>query len=339
MMDFDSEEERQAWEAYRFGASASAAQLQGGKAGKTPWLVKGFLRRGALVYLAAEGGSGKTTLLYHLAETVTTGGFFLNQMPAEKGRVLVVQGDEPAADAEHKFRVMGLEQGFDIDFVEASLDLSWLEDKVSNQSYDAVLMDSATSLLEKDDQESTDPKFTRLLYGLNHLFSKHQVTGVISAHLIKPADGQIRRAVTKHDVGGKATNHAAITDIWGLWEEPRPRWKDHYSMICLGKRYCKKGTLWHLQGNEEDYSWTLREVADGLLPQQRMTVERRILEHLSSVAQPQDCEEIAKAVGTDYEVARRCCVDLFGQYQIQRHKIATGKQGRPTYLYSVEVNS
>jgi len=354
---FDTWEEEQEWrerqsrqKAYRstpgsalreprggeVGKTSPITLARGGEVGKTSWLIPGFLHRGAVVYLAAEAGSGKSTLLYRCAEAITTGGLFLDQLPAVQGRVLVLQGDEPVADAEAKFRLMGLAAGFDIAYIDPPLDLGWAEALICSRTYDAIVLDSATTLLATDDREVTDQGFARRLYELGRTFSKYQVSGLIAAHLNKPSDGQVRRTITRHDIAGVAAIGAAVTDIWGLWRDPKPQWQDHYNLLCLGKRYCRADTLWQLQGSAEDFSWSLRQVADGLLPLEQLSVQQRILEHLRSAPVPQDCDSIASAVGTVYEVARRCCIDLYSAGQLQRQKLINGKQGRPAYLYAVE---
>ncbi len=351
-MHFANDEERRVWEAHRHGAASpppksspprggevgkrhQILQARGGEVGKTSWLIPGFLHRGAVLYLAAEAGSGKSTLLYRAAEAITTGGLFLDQLPAVQGRVLVLQGDEPAADAVAKFRLMSLAAAFDIAYIDPPLDIGWIEQLIASRDYDAIVLDSATTLLATDDREVTDQSFARRLYHLGRAFSEHQVSGLIAAHLNKPCDGQIRKTITRHDIAGVAAIGAAVTDIWGLWRDPKPQWPDHYSLLCLGKRYCKTGALWHLEGSQEDYSWGLRQVADGLLPQEQFTVQERILDHLRSGGEPQPCDAIARAVGTAYEVARRCCIDLFAAGLIQRYQHSTGKQGRPVYLYGI----
>ena len=49
-----------------------------------------------------------------------------------------------------------------------------------------------------------------------------------------------------------------------------------FNLLCLGKRHCKEGTLWKLQGDEEDYYWSLKEVGDGLKPQERIYLQGKI---------------------------------------------------------------
>ena len=103
------------------------AVLGGGDVGKIDWVIRDFLARGAFVVLAAEMGSGKSTLIYRAAEAIFKGSLFLDQLPTKKGKVLVIQGDEPPADATKKFRRMGLEAQFEICYADPPLDIKWLE--------------------------------------------------------------------------------------------------------------------------------------------------------------------------------------------------------------------
>ena len=84
------------------------AVLGGVDVGKIDWVIRDFLARGAFVLLAAEMGSGKSTLIYRAAEAIFKGSLFLDQLPTKKGKVLVIQGDEPPADANKKVSSNGI---------------------------------------------------------------------------------------------------------------------------------------------------------------------------------------------------------------------------------------
>ncbi len=125
------------------------------------------------------------------------------------------------------------------------------------------------------------------------------------------------------------------SDLWGVWRDPNPRWDSHFNLVCLGKRNCKEGKIWRLEGSDEDYSWILKETGDdGLLPQARILLEDKIVELLSKHKQALTIKEIAEKLQTKYEYARRCCIELFDQGRIDREKVRTQKQGRPSYKYS-----
>ena len=309
------------------------AGSRGGDVGKIQWLVPEFIARGALVLLAAEKGSGKTTLIYRLAEAVQNGELFLDQIPTTKGQVLMIQGDEPPADSEYKFRLMGLEGLFDIAYHQDLLDLNELEVQIRTKKYDLIAIDSATSILTGNDLEVTDPEFTKNLYRIGKCLSENQVSCIVTTHLNKPIENRIRKTVTPHDISGLATISNACTDLWGLYKVPDIEWPDHFRLRCLGKRYCRADTLWDLEGDLEDFSWSLREVSDGSMPQDQLKIEQKVSNHFSQSPQPIKLEDIAKTVKSTYEVTRRICTQMFAQGMLSRSTKNTSGKGRPSYLY------
>ena len=305
----------------------------GGDVGKIDWVIRDFLARGSLVLLAAEMGSGKSTLIYRAAEAIHEGNLFLDQLPTKKGRVLVIQGDEPPSDAAKKFRRMGLQAQFEIVYPEPPFNLLWLEKQIRSKVYSAILIDSITSLFATNELDVTDLGFARKLYRIGKAFAEANVAGLITSHLNKPVDNKIRNRVTKHDIQGVATIGASVSDVWGMWKDPKPGWDEHYNLLCLGKRHCKEGTLWKLQGNEEDFFWSLKEVGDGLKPQEKLSIEAKINNHFSSFPEPLSFADIAAKTGTSYEYARRICTGMYELGLLNRTRVETGEKGRPTYLY------
>ena len=106
--------------------SIEPALLGGEEGGKTSWVIRDFLAEGACVLLAAEAGSGKTTLIYSAAEAIQSGCLFIGELPVEQGKVLVIQGDEPANDARTKFRRMDLDAKFEVAYLDEQLNIRWL---------------------------------------------------------------------------------------------------------------------------------------------------------------------------------------------------------------------
>lgn len=309
------------------------AVLGGGDVGKINWVIRDFLARGAFMLLSAEMGSGKSTLIYRAAESIHEGSLFLEQLPTTKGRVLVIQGDEPPSDAAKKFRRMGLEAQFEICYAEPPLNLDWLEKQIRSKVFIAILIDSATSLLATNELDVTDLGFPRKLYQIGKAFAEANVAGLLSSHLNKPTDNKIREKITKHDIQGVATIGAAVSDVWGMWKHPKPEWEEHYNLLCLGKRHCKEGTLWKLQGNEEDFYWSLKEVGDGLKPQEKLSLEEKISIYFEKFPESISLSEIAEKVGTSYEYVRRICTEMYELGLMSRTKVETGNKGRPSYLY------
>jgi hypothetical protein len=303
-----------------------------GKITNPRWVIRDFLARGLMV-LGAEMGSGKTSLIYHCCESVQQGTLFLDQLPTTQGRCLVIQGDEPEADARDKFHLMGIAPSFEIVFRDVGqLDLKWLEQMITSGRYDVICVDSIGSLLASDDLEVTDQGMSRVIYPLNRLFVDHGVAGIFTHHLNKPKDGMLRKTVTHHDFGGCHNILSAVTDLWSICHLPDK--VDSFDLRCHGKRKCRKGTVFHLTGDEEDYSWILASTSDGLLPQERLHLEKLILHHFNNDPTPLHLEQLAQALGTSYEHTRRVALDLFTDNErITRSKVQSGGRGRPKYLY------
>ncbi len=310
------------------------ARMGGEEGGKTCWVIRNFLAEGSCVFLAAEAGSGKSTLIYSAAEAIQEGNDFLGQLPVKRGKVLVIQGDEPPRDAQSKFRRMELNASFDITYLDEFLNLEWFRRQLQSKRYLAVFIDSATSVLATNNLEVTDLAFSRKLYEMGRISAESGVAVMITGHLNKPSENHIRKVVTKHDISGVATINAAVSDIWGMLRDPNPCWDAQFNLVCLGKRNCKEGTIWQLEGSDEDYSWVLKEIGDGgLLPKARILLEEKIIEHFRLHLQPLSLKEIASQLDTEYEYTRRCCTELFDEGRLNRQTEKNGKQGRPSYLY------
>ena len=182
--------------------SIEPALLGGEEGGKTSWVIRDFIAKGACVLHAAEAGSGKTTLIYSAAEAIQSGCLFMGELPVEQGKVLVIQGDEPANDARTKFRRMDLNAKFDVTYLDERLNINWLEKQVYSQRYKSVFIDSATSVLATKDLDVSDLGFSRKLYEIGKISAESGVAIMIKCHLNKPSENQTRKIVTKHDISG-----------------------------------------------------------------------------------------------------------------------------------------
>lgn len=282
LMEFASREEQLVWEAHRssrerknriaegspnkkFHASASdVGKVRSAKELRqqrkpTQWVVDEIGASGACVLLGADKGSGKTSLLYQLANSISKGEPFMDQLPTQKRKVVVVQGDESSTNASDKLDIMGIDADFDFVFPEEmgwqGIEVPKLSKLIDDNSYGAVLLDSVTTLLGNETQgfRMNDAEFAAPLYQLNNLASKKNLLIMITSHLRK-ADTQQPRGISLDDILGAGTQSAAVSDVWGMWRHDKPELEDHYIMQCLGKRNCQQGTAWNLQGSQEDYS-------------------------------------------------------------------------------------
>ena len=301
--------------------------------GKITWPLPGFAATG-LVLLAADQGVGKSTLLYRAAEAIQEGEFFLGQIPSNVGRVLVLQGDEPQNLAQSKFKRMGLKGNFDIVYANSSLDLGAVVEVIRSQVYSVLIVDSLTTVLMSTTCTTSDYSMVEKLYSLNREASNHGVLVLMTAHLNKPPkDGsghrQERRRIAWADISGLSQIGAAVNDCWGLTR----RVDGDFSLHCLGKRYAEAGTEWILEGDPEDYSWTLKAVTDGLKPLEEVSATTQILELLRANGYGMSAKAIAQSIGLHVEHARRCLCHLFDDGLIARETEKAAGRGRPVHLY------
>ena len=301
------------------------------------WILDSFGARGSCVLLAGETGSGKTSFIYQMAYAISTGDIFLGELTTQKNKVLVVQSDESKNNALDKLALMDIdgansnlyfyfaEDGWD------KLSIPKLREVIINNSFKVVILDSVTTLLTNNGRSMRDPEFATPLYELNKLASELNILIICTAHLRKPEG--IRHEVSIHDVIGAITQSGAVSDIWGIWVPTKQSHKNHFILKCLGKRNCKKGIIWNLKGDEEDFSFVLKSVGEGeLLPSKNQELSFLILDLLHTNNEFKTIKEIANETSFNEEHTRRTCKNLFLEKEISRKK-GIPKGGRPLWLY------
>ena len=312
-------------------------RLRGGDlVGKRTWVVDQFIALGSVVLLASEKGAGKTALLLRLIEAVHKGGLFMNQLSTKKGKVLLIQCDEPKVDTERKIRQMGLSDGIcDVAWLDKTLDLNWLQEQIDKKIYTLIILDSATKGLASDNCEVIDSGFTRKLYKIGKMFAKANASAIITTHLNQPIDKKERQTINAHDVAGLSTIGNAITDIWGLLRVPMTREK--FRLVCLGKRNCTLNTLWEIEGNEEDLSFDLIKVGvNDVLPTEKKKLRERIIIYLREMACYCHPRSIALGLSpaSEEETVRRYLAEMFSEGLLVRKKVSVSI-GRPRYEYAL----
>jgi hypothetical protein len=301
------------------------------------WIVDEFGVSGACVLLAADKGSGKTSLMYGMAAAIQNGETFMGQLTTQKRNVLIWQADESRDNLIDKFNTMGIDADIQLLMADegfSNLDLSVLSQAVEELQIGVVFLDSVTTLLRGNGISMRDPEFADALYELNHWSSKHNVLTIISCHLRKPDESKKEREVNSDSIVGSGLQSAAVSDIWGMWKPTNPEFDQHFILKCLGKRNCAEGTVWNLQGSDEDFSWKLHSVGDeNILPQRRQDLAFAFMQTLAEGEKRWHADELAVKHGSNKEHARRICRDLFNQHEIERHQLAsTG--GRKRWVYA-----
>ena len=302
----------------------------------TKWIVDSFGARGAAVLLAGDKGSGKSAFCYRLAESVSKGAVFLGQLETVKSKVLVWQADESKENALDKIDLMDITAGFDFVFDSDDgwdeLDIPRLRKHLVDGEYGVLLIDSVTGLLMSKGISIKDPEFSTPMKKLNTLAGDLDMLIVLNCHLTK----EDRREVNAKDILGAGTQSAAVSDIWGIWN-PDEKEEESFTMKCLGKRNCDKNTMWYLEGNKEDFSFRLTSVGEhDLLPDKKKQYSFKFLDHLHKTENGMTVKELAALFSCTEEHARRVCIRLKRQGQVERVKHSI-KLGRPIYVYTAKT--
>ena len=286
--------------------------------------------------LAGDKGSGKSAFCYRLAESVSKGEAFLGRIETVKSKVLVWQADESKTNALDKIDHMGITDGFDFVFEEDEgwdeLQIPRLREHLQNGCYGVLLIDSVTGLLMSKGISIKDPEFSTPIKQLNDLASELGILIVLNCHLTK----EDRNEVNAKDILGAGTQSAAASDIWGIWIT-NEKDLESFTMKCLGKRNCDKNTMWYLKGNIEDFSFQLENVGEhDLLPDKQKQYSFHFLDHLHKTDKGMTVKELSDQFSCTEEHARRVCIRLKRQGQIERIKHSI-KFGRPLYVYTAKT--
>ncbi len=298
------------------------------------WRVNQFAASG-IVLLAADSGTGKTTLMNLCIEAIQEGTSFLGAFKTEQAKALLIQGDEPEKFAERKFRRQALKRNFDVIYPEGPFPLEELFDAIESRKWEAIGIDSLTTVLSSEGQRTVDFEIVDLVYKLNKAAVNNDVLLLTTAHLNKTRqDGngvrRKRKEVQWEDISGINTISAAVQDCWGLTSLE----VEQFSLHALGKRNIVEGTKWLLHRDSETYNWWLADEQDQQLPTDAERLGARVLKHVQQHGY-MSINEMVIALGGNAEHARLVCFDLFEQGWLQRHPRRTGKRGRPEYLYGV----
>ena len=198
--------------------------------------------------------------------------------------------------------------------------------------YGVLLIDSVTGLLMSKGISIKDPEFSTPMKKLNTLAGDLDMLIVLNCHLTK----EDRREVNAKDILGAGTQSAAVSDIWGIWN-PDEKEEESFTMKCLGKRNCDKNTMWYLEGNKEDFSFRLTSVGEhDLLPDKKKQYSFKFLDHLHKTENGMTVKELAALFSCTEEHARRVCIRLKREGQVDRVKHSI-KLGRPIYVYTAKT--
>jgi AAA domain len=213
------------------------------------WLVAGTIPLGTTMVLAASGGSGKTTILYNIAKCIATGKKW-SGFRVRKGRVLVIQADEPECDVAEKLDIADFH-----DIPRGSIDfiLDWrftqirqIKELIQVNNYSFIIIDSWTATHSGTGTDLIASTAGDNMYKLRNIAQEFPCTFAVVHHFNK-----------NNDLRDSSTMNDNVSEVWKLnnWEE-----KDHITrdqrILEISKSRAGLSGKYVLQQNVMDYSWS-----------------------------------------------------------------------------------
>lgn len=213
------------------------------------WLIGGFLPRATTAILHAGAGIGKTLFMYDLCKAVVTGDQW-NGLPTRKGKVLLVQTDEPATETRQRLEINGFfnavkgnggiltQWGFD--------QMGILADWIERERPEMVMIDCLTTVNRGGNFDEKDAGFAHGLYDLRDLSDQYGCAIVVIHHSNR--SGGLR---------GSVAIEAAVSEVWRLRtkEKDESHLTDRHRILEIGKSRSGCSGKYQLELNPDDYSW------------------------------------------------------------------------------------
>ena len=218
-----------------------------------------------LTTLVGDGFGGKSSLAYQIAEAVSHGKEFAGQFPTTKAHTMIIQLDEPKANAKQKWRRMAYNpnrENFKIIFNFHPLMIPELEKDIVKNNTKVLVIDSLLRLVDGI-QDICSAEMGLFIYRLNNLASKHNISIVLIHHLNRSQQKQARRVVTKDDIYGSGYIYNGTSDCYAFWRR-KEEGADDYTWILKNLK-ARSGIVdedesYEFSGNTEDYRFKYQKM-------------------------------------------------------------------------------
>lgn len=175
------------------------------------WLVNGWIPKGIVLLLHAMGGVGKSLMIYELIECIAKGQPW-NGYQISKGRVLILQSDEPVVVTRERMQIRQLTNHHPVEVVPgwqveniARLEAYLKKYQESGDPVSFCMIDSVTSINRNTLISENDTEYARFMLQLNDLGDRYGCTFCVIHH--SNSEGESR--------GTKALYNSA-SEVWGL---------------------------------------------------------------------------------------------------------------------------
>lgn len=253
------------------------------------WTIAGILPESSVMLLAAAPGTGKSTMLYNWALHVATGRPW-SKRRCKKGKVLIIQCDEPVVDAAEKLDIIGFADDAlafdDVGFVEQWRfdQVRQLTERIKKDRPQLIVIDSLTSCLAGMEVDLIRSDAGNCIYELRDIANQYGCSIVILHHLNK--SGGIR------DSSSFEANVSEVVKLYKPDNNPDPHqftleWVKSRSGLA-GKHY--------LQRDDASYGWTYMGPVNG----SREEMERLVNALDNRAFERFTCGQAAVAIGSHH---------------------------------------
>ena len=220
-------------------------------------IVNDLLAVGLTLWVG-DGFSGKSSIVYQILEAVSKGEEFAGQFPTTKAHTMIIQLDEPKANAKQKWRRMQYkpnQENFKIIWNFHPLMIPELERDIVKNKTKVLVIDSLLRLVDGI-QDICSAEMGLFIYRLNNLASKHNISIILIHHLNRKPQKQERRVVTKDDIYGSGYIYNGTSDCYAFWRK-KEEGAAEYTWILKNLK-ARSGIVdedesYEFSGNSEDY--------------------------------------------------------------------------------------
>jgi cellulose biosynthesis protein BcsQ len=314
------------------------------------WLIAGTIPLGTTIVIAAQGGSGKTTLLYNFSKCIATGEKW-SGFRVKKGKVLIIQADEPECDVAEK---LDIAEFHDIPRGAVDFILDWrftqirqLKELIKANDYSLIIIDSWTATHAGTGTDLIASTAGDNMYKLRNIAQEFNCTFAIVHHFNK-----------NNDLRDSSTINDNASEIWKLsnWDE-KDRIPRDQRILEISKSRAGLGGKYVLQQNSMNYSWShlgryedRENIGDPVMAQILQVLEENLSEKLSvsrikdrlphlDMQSVGDTLESLRRIGMcdSEQVVRQHPNGDVSRYRLyflpQGEQVSTQKQGR--HLYAI----
>lgn len=284
------------------------------------WSINAWLPKGSATLLHAPGGTGKSLFMYDLLYHLLTGEDW-NEFPVmKKSKCLLIQTDEAESDLISHLTARGF-----IDVMPLKIKSDWgmeflpqLYKEIQKEQYDAVFIDSLTSVSRFSCMDENGTEYALPILQLNNIASKTNCH-IFLLHHSNKTDGSAR---------GTSAIQAAVSQVLKM-EFDKDSSDKCERIVTFTKSRVRSPGAYRLRlnadeelGQNRNY-WTLVEEIDtGILGKDvNVDLKTRIKAHLKRNSHLAfTCREIATDLETNYDTTRRVIARLIGTGEISRQE-------------------